>query len=181
MARFHNIFGPHGTWIGGREKAPAALCRKIATAKLIDDPVVEIWGDGNQTRSFCYIDDCLEGLYRLGTSSFHQPLNIGQDRMVSIRELAHIIADIAGYSIELKFIPGPEGVRGRNSDNTLARNVLKWEPGISLEEGLATTYLWIEERVREYFKTGVEKNLIIDQLQKSTISTAGMKPVQNIY
>ncbi len=148
VARFHNIFGPLGTWEGGKEKAPAALCRKIAIAKLTGNPEVEIWGDGEQTRSFCYIDDLVEGVYRLMQSEYHQPLNIGQDRMVTINELADIIANIAGIEIVKKHVPGPQGVRGRNSDNTRLREVLGWEPQISLEEGLARTYAWIEEQVR---------------------------------
>jgi GDP-D-mannose 3',5'-epimerase len=147
--RFHNIFGPYGTWDGGREKAPAALCRKVARAKLSGNPEVEIWGDGEQTRSFCYIDDCVEGLYRLMQSDYSEPLNLGQDRMVSINELADIIADVAEIPIEKKHITGPQGVRGRNSDNTRLREVLGWEPQISLEEGLARTYSWIEDQVRE--------------------------------
>ncbi|RME13062.1 MAG: NAD-dependent epimerase/dehydratase family protein [Ardenticatenia bacterium] len=149
VARFHNIFGPLGTWEGGKEKAPAALCRKIAIAKLTGNPEVEIWGDGEQTRSFCYVDDLVEGVYRLMQSDYHQPLNIGQDRMVTINELADIIANIAGIEIVKKHVPGPQGVRGRNSDNTRLREVLGWEPQISLEEGLARTYAWIEEQVRQ--------------------------------
>ncbi len=147
IVRFHNIFGPLGTWDGGREKAPAALCRKVAVAKLTGDPTVEIWGDGEQTRSFCYIDDCVEGLYRLMQSDFAEPLNLGQDRMVTINQLADIIAEVAGVRIEKKHVPGPMGVRGRNSDNTLLRKVLGWEPRISLEEGLGRTYRWIEGQV----------------------------------
>jgi len=146
--RFHNIFGEKGTWEGGREKAPAALCRKIATAKLTGKHEIEIWGDGEQTRSFCYIDDCVEGIYRLMRSDFHEPLNLGQDRMVSINQLADIIAEIAGVSITKKHVDGPQGVRGRNSDNTKLREVLDWEPAISLEAGLARTYEWIENEVR---------------------------------
>jgi nucleoside-diphosphate-sugar epimerase len=148
IARFHNIFGPLGTWDGGREKAPAALCRKIALAKLTGTPEIEIWGDGEQTRSFCYIDDCVEGLHRLMRSEHREPLNIGQDRMVSINELADIIAAIAGIDVAKRHVPGPQGVRGRNSDNTLLRLVLEWEPHVSLEEGLARTYDWIEDQVR---------------------------------
>lgn len=146
--RFHNIFGPLGTWTGGREKAPAALCRKIAVAKLTGNPEVEIWGDGEQTRSFCYIDDCVEGIVRLMRSDYREPLNLGQDRMVSINELAGIIAEVAGIPIVKKHVPGPQGVRGRNSDNTRLREVLGWEPRLSLEEGLARTYAWIEAQVR---------------------------------
>jgi nucleoside-diphosphate-sugar epimerase len=145
--RFHNIFGEKGTWEGGREKAPAALCRKVATAKLTGEREIEIWGDGEQTRSFCYIDDCVEGIYRLMRSDFHEPLNLGQDRMVSINELADIVADIAGVRIAKKHVDGPQGVRGRNSDNTKLREVLDWEPQISLEDGLRRTYDWIESQV----------------------------------
>jgi nucleoside-diphosphate-sugar epimerase len=149
IVRFHNIFGPLGTWEGGREKAPAALCRKIAVARLTGDHEIEIWGDGEQTRSFCYIDDCVAGLHKLMRSGHHQPLNLGQDRLVSINELATIIARVAGIRISRRHVPGPQGVRGRNSDNTRLREVLDWEPEISLEEGLARTYRWIEGEVRE--------------------------------
>jgi nucleoside-diphosphate-sugar epimerase len=147
--RFHNIFGPLGTWTGGREKAPAAMCRKIALAKLEGEDTIEIWGDGEQTRSFCYIDDCLEGIYRLMNSDYAEPLNLGQDRLVTINQLADIVADAAGISIGKKHVPGPQGVRGRNSDNTRLREVLGWEPQISLEEGLSRTYKWIEKQVIE--------------------------------
>ncbi|MBX3289752.1 MAG: NAD-dependent epimerase/dehydratase family protein [Acidobacteria bacterium] len=147
--RFHNIFGENGTWQGGREKAPAALCRKVATAKLSGRNEIDIWGDGDQTRSFCYISDCIEGIYRLMRSDHREPINLGQDRMVSINELADIIADIAGIEIVKKHVEGPQGVRGRNSDNSRLRDVLGWEPSVSLEEGLALTYRWIEEQVRE--------------------------------
>jgi GDP-D-mannose 3', 5'-epimerase len=148
IVRFHNIFGPLGTWEGGREKAPAAMCRKVAAAKLSGNHEIEIWGDGEQTRSFCYIDDCLEGLTRLMRSDFREPLNLGQDRMVTINQLADIVAGIAGIKITEKHIDGPMGVRGRNSDNTLLKRVLGWEPAISLEDGLARTYSWIEAQVR---------------------------------
>ncbi len=149
IVRFHNIFGPLGTWEGGREKAPAALCRKIAVAKLTGNPEVEIWGDGEQTRSFCYIDDCTLGIHKLMRSDYPHPLNLGQDRMVTINELADIIAEIAGIEIVKKHVPGPQGVRGRNSDNTRLREVLGWAPEISLEEGLERTYAWIEDQVRQ--------------------------------
>jgi len=155
IVRFHNIFGPEGTWEGGREKAPAALCRKIAVAKLTGNHEIEMWGDGEQTRSFCYIDDTLEGIYRLMRSDYRFPLNLGSDRMVTINELAYIIADIAGIKITIKHIEGPMGVRGRNSDNTRLREVLGWEPQISLEEGLARTYPWIEQQVAK--KLGMTK------------------------
>jgi nucleoside-diphosphate-sugar epimerase len=148
IVRFHNIFGPLGTWDGGREKAPAALCRKVAYAKLTGQPEVEIWGDGEQTRSFCYIDDCVVGISKLMRSDYCEPLNLGQDRLVTINQLADMVAAIAGITITKKHVPGPQGVRGRNSDNTRLREVLQWEPEITLEEGLSRTYSWIEEQVR---------------------------------
>jgi len=147
IVRFHNIFGPNGTFDGGREKAPAALCRKIAVAKLTGNSEIEIWGDGEQTRSFCYIADCVHGIYKLMQSDFDEPLNLGQDRMISINELAQMIAGIAGIDVRLKHVPGPQGVRGRNSDNSLLRQVLDWEPQVTLEEGLRKTYAWIEAQV----------------------------------
>jgi len=147
IVRFHNIFGPFGTWEGGREKAPAAMCRKVALAKLTGDPEIEIWGDGEQTRSFCYVDDCVTGIYKLMDSDYHEPLNLGQDRLVTINELVDLVAAVAGTKIVKKHVPGPQGVRGRNSDNTRLRQVLGWEPEISLEEGLARTYAWIEHQV----------------------------------
>jgi GDP-D-mannose 3',5'-epimerase len=154
IVRFHNIFGPYGTWDGGREKAPAALCRKIAIAKLTDSPEIEIWGDGEQTRSFCYIDDCILGIHKLMNSTFAEPLNLGQDRMVSINQLADMISRIAGVKIRKRHVPGPQGVRGRNSDNTLLRQVLGWTPQISLEEGLAKTYAWIEQQASMSLRQG---------------------------
>jgi nucleoside-diphosphate-sugar epimerase len=160
IVRFHNIFGEKGTWEGGREKAPAAMCRKIAIAKATGDHEIEIWGDGEQTRSFCYITDCVEGIYRLMRSDFHEPLNLGQDRMVTINELADIVAEIAGIKVKKKHIDGPQGVRGRNSDNTKLREVLGWEPTVSLEEGLAHTYHWIKAQVSSHvFQTGSERTL----------------------
>jgi GDP-D-mannose 3',5'-epimerase len=152
IVRFHNIFGEKGTWDGGREKAPAAMCRKIAMAKLSGKHEIDIWGDGEQTRSFCYISDCVEGIHRLMRSDFNEPLNLGQDRMVTINQLADIVADAAGITVSKKHIDGPQGVRGRNSDNTLLRKVLGWEPEVSLEEGLLTTYEWIEEQVKQRVK-----------------------------
>jgi len=147
IVRFHNIFGPLGTWAGGREKAPAAMCRKVATAKLTGAADLEIWGDGEQTRSFCYIDDCVEGLVRLMESNYAEPLNLGQDRLVSINQLADMVCRIAGVSLVKRHVAGPQGVRGRNSDNTRLRQVLGWEPTVSLEDGLARTYAWIEGEV----------------------------------
>lgn len=149
IVRFHNIFGDKGTWEGGREKAPAALCRKIAEAKLSGIHSIDIWGDGEQTRSFCYVDDCVEGIYRLMRSDYVDPLNLGQDRMISINDLADVIGRIAGINVQKNHIDGPVGVRGRNSDNSRLREVLGWEPEISLEDGLAKTYEWIEGKVSE--------------------------------
>jgi len=147
VVRFHNIFGPLGTWQGGREKSPAAMCRKIAEAGPGDE--IEIWGDGEQTRSYCYIDDCVEGLLRIMASDFREPINLGQDRMLSINQLVTIIAGIAGKEIKRRYDPSkPQGVRGRNSDNTKLREVLGWVPGITLERGLELTYAWISQQVR---------------------------------
>ena len=146
VARYHNIFGPEGTWTGGKEKAPAAICRKIALAKSGDD--IEIWGDGEQTRSFLYIDECLEGTTGLTRSNFSGPVNIGSEEMVSINQLVDLVADIAGKRIGKRHIDGPMGVRGRNSDNRLIRSKLGWAPNRTLREGLETTYGWIEQQVR---------------------------------
>ncbi|HEX5268901.1 MAG TPA: NAD-dependent epimerase/dehydratase family protein [Gemmataceae bacterium] len=154
VVRFHNIFGPLGTWTGGREKAPAAMCRKVAVAKMTGDYDIEIWGDGEQTRSFCYIDDCVVGIHKLMESDYREPLNLGQDRLISINDLADMTAKIAGIRIRKKHVPGPQGVRGRNSDNTRLRQVLGWEPQISLDEGMARTYVWIEQQVKA---TGVRR------------------------
>jgi GDP-D-mannose 3',5'-epimerase len=148
IVRFHNIFGPLGSWRGGREKAPAAICRKVAMAKLSGNPEVEIWGDGEQTRSFCYVDDCVVGIHKLMRSEWPAPLNLGQDRMVTINQLADMVAAIARIKIVKRHVAGPQGVRGRNSDNTRLRAVLGWEPEVSLEDGLARTYRWIEQQVR---------------------------------
>jgi nucleoside-diphosphate-sugar epimerase len=149
IVRFHNIFGPLGTWTGGREKAPAAMCRKVAMAKLSGRNEIEIWGDGEQTRSFCYIDDCITGLFKLMASSWQEPINLGQDRLLSINELADLVSAAAGIQVVKKHVPGPQGVRGRNSDNTTLKTVLGWSPEVSLEAGLERTYRWIEDRVRE--------------------------------
>jgi nucleoside-diphosphate-sugar epimerase len=146
IARFHNIFGPYGTWRGGREKAPAALCRKVAEAA--PDGEIEIWGDGRQTRSFLYIDECIEGVRRLMESNFTGPVNIGSEEMISINNLAFMIAGIAGKNITLRHIDGPLGVRGRNSDNRRIAEKLGWAPSRPLAEGIATTYKWIEAQVR---------------------------------
>ena len=153
IVRFHNIFGPLGTWMGGREKAPAAICRKVACARISGASEIEIWGDGEQTRSFCYIDDCVDGLVRLMASDYREPLNLGQDRLVSINQLADMVCRIAGVTLVKRHVDGPQGVRGRNSDNTRLREVLGWEPRVSLEEGLARTYAWIEDEVRRHTAT----------------------------
>jgi nucleoside-diphosphate-sugar epimerase len=147
VVRFHNIFGPQGTYDGGREKSPAAICRKIALAP--DGGTIEVWGDGKQTRSYCYIDDCVEGIYRLMQSNYSAPLNLGQDRMISINKLVDIVASIACKRIHRAHnLDAPQGVRGRNSDNTQLRHTLGWEPAISLESGLARTYRWIHSQLQ---------------------------------
>jgi len=148
IVRYHNIFGPEGTWTGGREKAPAALCRKVATAILKGEDYIEMWGDGKQTRSFLYIDECLEGTLRLMRSDFTGPVNIGSEEMVTIDQLAEMIMEIAGKRLSIKHIHGPLGVRGRNSDNQLIYEKLGWKPNRPLEEGLRKTYAWIEEQVQ---------------------------------
>lgn len=147
IVRFHNIYGPLGTFDGGREKAPAALCRKVAMVR--DGGSVEIWGDGLQTRSFCYIDDCIEGLERVMQSDHPGPLNLGSDEMITINGLAELVLDISGKrDVTLEHVDGPQGVRGRNSDNTRLREVLGWEPSTLLKDGLVPTYRWIESMVR---------------------------------
>ena len=158
IVRFHNIYGPLGTWDGGREKAPAAMCRKVATAKLTGQPAIDIWGDGEQTRSFCYIADCLDGVGRLMASAYSEPLNLGSDRLVTINQLADIVCDVAGVTLAKRHIPGPQGVRGRNSDNSRLRKVLEWEPRIALEQGVAQTYKWIEEQVKQRLAAPIGKS-----------------------
>jgi GDP-D-mannose 3',5'-epimerase len=146
VARFHNVFGPLGTYEGGKEKAPAAISRKIALAN--DGETIDVWGDGEQTRSFMYVDDCVEGIYRLTQSDHWRPLNLGQDRLITINELIDMVAGIAGKTIHKRHDTSkPQGVRGRNSDNTLLREVLGWEPQVSLEDGMATTYSWISSEL----------------------------------
>jgi len=177
IVRFHNIYGPFGTWLGGREKAPAALCRKVAAAKLANEYEIEIWGDGEQTRSFCFVDDCVVGIQKLMRSDYSEPLNLGQDRLISINQLADLIAHIAGIEIRKKHIPGPQGVRGRNSDNTRLRDILEWEPEISLEEGLARTYDWIEDQVRCILDTAQDdaaRDMIFQELRSSTYASSGV-------
>jgi len=145
IARFHNIYGPMGTWDGGREKAPAAICRKVALAK--DGGEIEIWGDGKQTRSFLYIEDCITAVERLIDSDVQTPINIGSEEMVSIDELVSITAEVAGKAISIKHIPGPQGVRGRNSNNDFVREQLLWDAFTSLKEGIGYTYSWISQQV----------------------------------
>jgi len=150
VVRFHNIYGPLGTYDGGREKSPAAVCRKIALAR--DGEEIEVWGDGKQTRSYCYVDDCVEGMGRLMQTEEHDPVNLGSDRLVTIDELIDIVAGIAGKRLIKRYdLTKPQGVRGRNSDNVKLRRVLGWEPQVTLEEGLARTYRWIREQL---FKAG---------------------------
>ncbi len=146
IARFHNIFGPEGSWNNGKEKAPAAICRKVAEAP--DGGTIDIWGDGRQTRSFLYIDECLEGVRRLMNSNFTGPVNIGSDEMISINDLARMAMNIAGKQLDLNHIPGPQGVRGRNSDNRLIRQKLNWRPQYPLQLGMTHTYQWINIQVQ---------------------------------
>jgi nucleoside-diphosphate-sugar epimerase len=150
IARYHNIFGPEGTWTGGKEKAPAAVCRKVAQAQSGGE--IEIWGDGQQTRSFLYVDECVEGTTRLTRSSFTGPVNIGSDEMVTINRLVAIVADIAGKKLSIRHREGPLGVRGRNSDNRLIRDRLGWAPSQSLRAGLEKTYAWIEQQATRTLK-----------------------------
>lgn len=146
VVRFHNIYGPLGTYDGGREKSPAAICRKIAVAE--DGGEIEVWGDGNQTRSYCYIDDCVEGIHRLMRSEHRDPLNVGSDRLVTINELVDMVARVAGKTVTRRHdLTKPQGVRGRNSDNSRVRAVLNWEPATALEEGLVQTYDWIRSQL----------------------------------
>lgn len=147
VARYHNIFGPEGTWTGGREKAPAAICRKVAMAE--SGGTIEIWGDGEQTRSFLYVDDCIEGTTRLLRSAFPGPVNIGSEEMVSINQLVELVSNIAGKRIQVRHISGPLGVRGRNSDNALIREKLNWAPSSRLRDGLEVTYRWIHGQVQK--------------------------------
>jgi len=176
IARFHNIYGPYGTWCGGREKAPAAFCRKA----LVSTTDFEMWGDGKQTRSFCYVDDCVEGIIRLFNSDYKKPLNLGSDHMVSMNEMADIVLELAGKKIPVRHIPGPEGVRGRNSDNTLIKSVLGWAPSIPLKEGLAKTMSWISDQIKES-KEDFSSSVVVSQTmddedkkeKKTTICVSG--------
>lgn len=150
VARYHNVYGPHGTWDGGREKAPAAICRKVATAVLTGDHRIEIWGDGQQTRSFMYIDDCIFGTLAIMRSAIDEPINLGSSELVTINQLVELVEDIAGVELERQYdTTAPQGVRGRNSDNTRIRTKLGWEPSISLRDGLTETYNWIFNQVQQ--------------------------------
>jgi GDP-D-mannose 3',5'-epimerase len=147
VARFHNVYGPHGTWDGGREKAPAAICRKVIEAKVSGRREIEIWGSGNQTRSFTYIDDCIKGIQKIMDSDILEPINLGSSEMVSINQLVDIVEDIAGIKLERRYnLAAPKGVNGRNSDNALIKKYLDWEPDTSLRAGLEQTYAWIYEQ-----------------------------------
>jgi nucleoside-diphosphate-sugar epimerase len=159
VARFHNIFGPEGTWQGGREKSPAALCRKVAEQP--DGGKIEIWGDGKQTRSFLYIDECIEAVRRLMNSEFSGPVNIGSEEMVTINKMAAMIMEIAGKKLGIQHVPGPTGVRGRNSDNALIRSKLGWGPTLRLQEGLARTYPWIEQQVHSATVAKAKAQLVV--------------------
>jgi len=147
VARFHNIFGVEGTWRGGKEKSPAALCRKVAEVE--EGGVIEVWGDGKQTRSFLYIDECVEGILKLTHSDFSGPVNIGSDEMISINNLAEMVIGISGKKVTIKNIPGPLGVRGRNSDNKLIKEKLNWAPSVPLKTGIGKTFTWINEQVKK--------------------------------
>jgi len=165
IVRYHNIYGPEGTYKGGREKSPAALCRKVAEAH--NPGTITIWGDGKQTRSYCYIDDCVRGTVMLMESDYDKPLNIGSDRLVTIDELADIIIKISGKKITKEYdLSAPQGVRGRNADITLARKVLSWEPKVSLEEGLARTYKWIEEQCAKDRLAATEERIETDVVMR---------------
>jgi GDP-D-mannose 3',5'-epimerase len=159
VARFHNIFGPEGTWRGGREKAPAAICRKVGEAP--NGGEIEIWGDGEQTRSFLYIDECLEAVRRMMDSDFTGPMNIGSEEMVTINRLAEITMKVAGKKVSIKHIPGPLGVRGRNSDNKLMRKTIGWEPSMTLEEGIARTYRWISQQIEAQSSVKVKESSLV--------------------
>ena len=168
VVRFHNIFGPLGTYDGGREKSPAAICRKIALAS--DGDEIEVWGDGEQTRSYCYIDDCVEGIYRLMRSDYREPLNLGQDRLISINSLVAMVAEIAAKRIRRRHnLTAPQGVRGRNSDNTRLRQVLGWEPEVTLEEGMRRTYHWIAEQLAERGAADATASTIEPQLRRAAV------------
>jgi len=148
IARYHNVYGPHGTFDGGREKAPAAICRKVISAKLSGKHEIEIWGDGNQTRSFMYIDDCIKGTRLMVERDIRGPLNIGSDELVSINQLVDIVEEIAGVKLKRRYnLRAPKGVKGRNSDNTRIQKIMGWQPSISLRDGMEKTYRWIYDKM----------------------------------
>jgi len=148
IARYHNVYGPHGTWAGGREKAPAAICRKVIEAKLSGKHEIEIWGDGKQTRSFMYIDDCTKGTMAITESEIHEPLNLGSNELVTINQLVDIVEEIAQVKLKRRYnLDAPKGVNGRNSDNTMILDRLSWEPSTKLRDGMETTYRWIEGEI----------------------------------
>jgi len=164
IARFHNVYGPHGTWTGGREKAPAAFCRKALTSTT----EFEIWGNGAQTRSFMYVDDCVEGILRLMDSDFLKPINLGSDEMVSMNQMADVVIKLAGKTLTKKHVPGPEGVRGRNSDNTLIKKALGWAPSIKLEAGLKLTMDWIQKQIEAQKAAGIEEDYTSSKIVTQT-------------
>ncbi len=167
VPRFHNVYGPNGTWDGGREKAPAAICRKVIAAQLAGSDVIEIWGDGEQTRSFTYIDDTIDGIFRLLEGGVTEPINLGSSQLVTINQLVDIVEEIAGISLQRRYnLSAPQGVRGRNSDNTMILERLGWEPNTSLETGMATTYAWI----REQMTGGIEDTPLSIALPTSALS-----------
>ena len=156
VARYHNVYGPHGTWFGGREKAPAAMCRKVIEAVDRGSGEVEVWGDGRQTRSFLYIDDCIEGTKRIMASDIEEPINLGSEELVSIDQLVNLVEGLAGVRLRHRYMPGaPKGVNGRNSDNSRLRRYLGWEPSIPLREGMARTYPWILQEYQDRKPRGV--------------------------
>ena len=173
VARFHNIYGGHATWKGGREKAPAAFCRKVAAVP--DGGTIDMWGDGKQTRSFCYIDDCVEGVLRLMRSDYTEPINMGSDEMVSMNEMMQLVAEIDGKKIHINHIPGPEGVRGRNSNNDLIKQVLGWAPSISLKEGITKTLKWIKGEIEKERASGH-----VEDYLNSKIVTQNASAMENL-
>lgn len=168
MARFHNIYGPFGTWKGGREKAPAAFCRKAAACK--DGDILDIWGDGKQTRSFCYVDDCVEGILRIMHSDYDKPLNLGSDEMIDMNGLLKMACSFGDRKVTFKHIPGPEGVRGRNSNNDLIKKVLGWTPPTPLKQGLRKTYNWIKAQIDKERAAGSTQNYLVSTIVKQDAS-----------
>jgi nucleoside-diphosphate-sugar epimerase len=174
VARFHNVYGPHGSYEGGREKAPAAICRKVIEAQLSGDHRIEIWGDGEQTRSFMYVDDCIDGVMRLLETGHTDPINLGSSELVTINELVSIVEDIAGVELAHSYdLDAPKGVRGRNSDNTKIREVLGWEPSIALREGLEETYAWIRDRILRRTSAPLPSEESSCPVSSSSTSTTG--------